>query len=203
MTPGHICRVVIEHGEVVDFVGGVSSIPETKSNSQIIEPRRASRSSQLENRGRCIIWQTCEVGRCVGKARNAPKCHHGAIRTSEVGDFHVGTGLRYCYVQAAEDTSSNGHTTDRSVWRRHVVVEVKRLLVGKSSKLKEIVPCNVVVDSSVMNVSDVDVVEDIVGRLETDLTVGKISGEERLEFIVKGLQLSLEAEKCGGVVICL
>jgi len=76
-------------------------------------------------------------------------------------------------------------------------------LVGKSSKLKEIVPCNVVVDSSVMNVSDVDVVEDIVGGLETDLTVGKISGEERLEFIVKGLQLSLEAEKCGGVVICL
>ena len=77
------------------------------------------------------------------------------------------------------------------------------MLVGKSSKLKEIVPCNVIEDSSVMNVSDVDVVEDIVGRLETDLTVGKITGEERLEFVVKGLQLSLEAEKCGGVVICL
>jgi len=76
------------------------------------------------------------------------------------------------------------------------------LLVGKSSKLKEIVPCNVVVDGSVMNVSDIDIVEDIVGGLETDLTVGKITAEERLELIVKGLQLSLEAEKCGGVVIC-
>jgi hypothetical protein len=76
------------------------------------------------------------------------------------------------------------------------------LLVGKSSKLKEIVPCNVVVDGSVMNVSDIDLVEDIVGGLETDLTVGKITAEERLELIVKRLQLSLEAEKCGGVVIC-
>jgi len=75
-------------------------------------------------------------------------------------------------------------------------------LVGKSSKLKEIFPCNVIVDGSVMNVSDVDVVEDIVGRLETDLTVGEITGEERLEFIVKGLQLSLEAEESGRVVIC-
>ena len=53
-----------------------------------------------------------------------------------------------------------------------------------------------------MNVSDVDVVEDIVGGLETYLTVGKITGEERLEFIVERLQLSLETKKGGGVVIC-
>jgi len=125
------------------------------------------------------------------ETHETPESHLGAIGTNEIGDFQGRIGLRYCLVQATEDVSSNCHTADGSVRRRCIVVEVERLLVGKGSKLIEIFPSDIVVNGSVMDVSDINIVEDVVGGLESDLTGGEVTGEQRFEFIVKWLQLRL------------
>jgi hypothetical protein len=54
--------------------------------------------------------------------------------------------------------------------------------------LEKIVRGEIGEDSFVMDVSDVEIIEDSISRLEADLTCGEDAAEEGCEFIVERLE---------------
>jgi len=106
-------------------------------------------------------------------------------------------------IEVAHDIGGHGSSADRCIRRRGIVIEIERLGIGERAKLEEIVRGEIRADCRVVNVSDVQVIENVIRILESNVARFENAVEQRSEFIVEGLKLLLHGEEFGRVVVGL
>lgn len=90
-------------------------------------------------------------------------------------------GLVLCHglAEAREDQRSSHFPADGAIGLGGSVVQIEGLLIGKTTKLEEIDDRDFREDGGVVDISDIRVVEDVIGIFEAEGTCGKDAIKER------------------------
>lgn len=89
--------------------------------------------------------------------------------------------MRDGLVEMSKDIVGQSLSADGCVGVGCIVDEIKGECICKSAKLEELLGSEIIVDRGVVDVSDVEIVEDVVSVIEPDLAGGEVSLEERRE----------------------
>ena len=90
-------------------------------------------------------------------------------------------------VEMRKDIAGQSRSANGGIRIGCIVDEVERERICKGAKLEELLSGDIVIDSGVVNISHVEIIEDVVGVIESNCAVGEVPLQDRLERIVERL----------------